>query len=132
MIGRKGGEREFKGQAKKNKVWCFNIIADGGNAIHLLNVVMLKQKQFTVMARWGDMSSLAMCMLVFWIFFELLPGSTFRLQVDFLVAPQKFCHPSFPVQFLLEMKERKVWELKELKNDGGDAAKYKVKFEGAG
>ena len=71
-------------------------------------------------------------MLVFWIFFELLPGSTFRLQVDFLVAPQKFCHPSFPVQFLLEMKERKVWELKELKNDGGDAAKYKVKFEGAG
>lgn len=30
------------------------------------------------------------------------------------------------------MKERrKVWK-KELKNDGGDAAKYKVKFEGAG
>ena len=77
------------------------------------------------------MSSLAMCMLVFWIFFELLPGSTFRLQVDFLVAP--LLPPFFSSGFLLEMKEerRKVWK-KELKNDGGDAAKYKVKFEGAG
>ena len=42
--------------------------------------------------------------------------------------------PFFSSGFLLEMKEeerRKVWK-KELKNDGGDAAKYKVKFEGAG